>query len=99
MRLDRFDYELPKRLIAQHPPARRDESRLLVVDRAKGRLYHENFPAIKKYLRPGGALVVNDARVRPARLLGKRTRTGGRWEGLFLAARDDGWEMLCKTRG
>src|SRR5207344_3148386 len=64
-----------------------------------GRLHHENFPAIKKYLRSGDALVVNDARVLPARLVGRRTLTGGRWEGLFLGASPDGWEMLCKTRG
>ena len=99
MRLDRFDYDLPRELIAQHPAERRDQSRLLVVERSKGRLYHENFPALKKYLRPGDALVVNDARVLPARLIGKRARTGGRWEGLFLVAQLDGWEMLCKTRG
>lgn len=99
MRLDRFDYDLPRELIAQHPAERRDQSRLLVVERSKGRLYHENFPALKKYLRPGDALVVNDARVLPARLIGKRVRTGGRWEGLFLAPLPDGWEMLCKTRG
>jgi S-adenosylmethionine:tRNA ribosyltransferase-isomerase len=99
VRLDRFDYFLPKEQVAQYPTPRRDEARLLVVDRATGKLYHENFPAIKKYLRPGDALVVNDARVLPARLLGRRTLTGGRWEGLFLAERPDGWEMLCKTRG
>jgi S-adenosylmethionine:tRNA ribosyltransferase-isomerase len=99
VRLDRFDFELPKELIAQHPVARRDASRLLVVDRSKGRLYHEDFPALKKYLRRGDGLVVNDARVLPARLTGNRALTGGRWEGLFLSARSDGWEMLCKTRG
>jgi S-adenosylmethionine:tRNA ribosyltransferase-isomerase len=99
MRLDRFDYFLPKELVAQHPAPKRDESRLLVVDRAKGRLYHESFPAVKKYLRPGDVLVVNDARVLPARLVGRRILTGGRWEGLFLGARAEGWEMLCKTRG
>jgi len=99
VRLDQFDYFLPKEQIAQHPTPRRDESRLLVVDRATGRSFHETFPSLKKYLRPGDALVVNDARVLPARLLGRRTLTGGRWEGLFLAQRSDGWEMLCKTRG
>jgi len=99
LRLDRFDYFLPKEQIAQHPTPRRDESRLFVVDRATGRFYHENFPALKKYLRPRDALVVNDARVLPARLVGRRTLTGGRWEGLFLGQRSDGWEMLCKTRG
>jgi S-adenosylmethionine:tRNA ribosyltransferase-isomerase len=99
VRLDRFDYFLPKELVAQHPTSRRDEARLLIVDRSNGRLFHEQFPAVKKYLRAGDALVVNDARVLPARLLGRRTLTGGRWEGLFLANRSDGWEMLCKTRG
>ena len=99
MRIERFDYDLPKELIAQYPPARREDARLLVVDRSKGRFYHENFPAIKKYLRAGDALVVNDTRVLPARLVGSRIRTGGRWEGLFLRVVEDGWEMLCKTRG
>src|SRR5262249_55863491 len=51
-------------------------------------------------LTPGDLLVLNDSRVLPARLLGRRVRTGGKWEGLFLRALPDGtWELLCQTRG
>ncbi|HVJ83739.1 MAG TPA: tRNA preQ1(34) S-adenosylmethionine ribosyltransferase-isomerase QueA [Planctomycetia bacterium] len=99
MRIDRFDYELPKELIAQQPAAERDAARLLVLDRRTQRWQHENFPALLKYLKPGDCLVVNDTKVMPARLTGARVATGGRWEGLFLERGERGWEMLCKTRG
>jgi S-adenosylmethionine:tRNA ribosyltransferase-isomerase len=100
MRLDEFDYDLPAHLIAQEPWEPRDQARLLVVHRAGGTLDHHVFLDLPDLLRPGDLLVLNDTRVLPARLLGRRARTGGRWEGLFLREFPDGtWELLCQTRG
>src|SRR5262245_23788113 len=99
--MDAFlDYALPAHLIAQHPLQRRDQSRLLVVNRQSGTLAHHTFADLADLLTAGDLLVLNDTRVVPARLLGRRARTGGKWEGLFLHALADGtWEMLCQTRG
>src|SRR3954466_8604498 len=95
-----FDYHLPEHLIAQHPAARRDESRLLVVRRGSGAIEHRTFRDLPELLALGDLLVLNDTRVLPARLLGRRERTGGKWEGLFLGSAPDGsWERLCHTRG
>jgi S-adenosylmethionine:tRNA ribosyltransferase-isomerase len=100
MQSDFLDYHLPPHLIAQHPSAERDQSRLLVVRRTDASLDHHVFHELPELLNPGDLLVLNDTRVLPARLLGRRERTGGKWEGLFLAAQPDGcWEMLCQTRG
>lgn len=98
--LAQYDYELPKDLIAQQPPARRTDARLLVVRRAEQSIAHHHIRDLPELLRPQDCLVLNDTRVIPARLIGRRVQTGGRWEGLFLA--DDGhgtWQLLGKTRG
>ena len=98
--LAQYDYELPRRLIAQSPAPHRADARLLVVDRARNSLAHKHVRDLPEILRPGDCLVLNDTRVIPARLTGVRTRTGGRWEGLFLEADDQGlWRVICKTRG
>jgi S-adenosylmethionine:tRNA ribosyltransferase-isomerase len=95
-----FDYELPPELIAQEPCPERARSRLLVVRRADASLAGRHFCDLPDLLRPGDLLVLNDTRVLPARLLGRRARTGGKWEGLFLQQRPGGlWEMLSQTRG
>ncbi len=95
-----YDYELPKHLIAQHPLQRRTDARLLVVDRAATTLTHHHVRDLPNLLRQGDALVINDTRVIPARLVGFRVATGGRWEGLFLSADESGnWRVLGKTRG
>src|SRR5262245_64369594 len=94
-----FDYHLPEHLIAQHPAARRDESRLLVVRRALGSLEHRTFWELPELLAPGDLLVLNDTKVLPARLIGIREETGGKWEALFLGERGELWEMLAHTRG
>jgi S-adenosylmethionine:tRNA ribosyltransferase-isomerase len=100
MDIDWLDYELPPHLIAQEPLAERDRARLLVVRRADATLEHRTFQELPDLLNAGDLLVLNDTRVIPARLLGRRARTGGRWEGLFLNTRTDGtWEILCQTRG
>ena len=95
-----YDYELPKRLIAQQPLQRRSDARLLVVDRADGSLAHHHIRDLPNLLRAGDCLVINDTRVIPARLVGFRAATSGRWEGLFLSADEQGhWRLLAKTRG
>lgn len=100
MRIETFDYHLPPALIAQEPCAERDRSRLLVLRRETSSLDHREFLDLPKLLAPGDLLVLNDTRVLPARLVGRRERTGGRWEGLFLRQHPDGaWELLCQTRG
>jgi S-adenosylmethionine:tRNA ribosyltransferase-isomerase len=100
MPLDFFDYELPADRIAQEPLAERDQARLLVLRRATGELTHHTFADLLNLLDAKDLLVLNDTRVLPARLRGRRQRTGGKWEGLFLRlAEDASWEMLSKTRG
>lgn len=95
-----FDYDLPVDLIAQQPAAQRDEARLLVVRRSDGSLKHQSIAGLPDLLDPGDLLVLNDTRVLPARLLGRRLRTGGKWEGLFLREQQGGaWELMCQTRG
>jgi S-adenosylmethionine:tRNA ribosyltransferase-isomerase len=95
-----FDYHLPEHLIAQEPAARRDEARLLVLMRETGALEHHVFRELPDLLAPGDLLVLNDTKVLPARLVGRREKTGGKWEGLFLRQAADGlWEMLAQTRG
>jgi S-adenosylmethionine:tRNA ribosyltransferase-isomerase len=100
MRSDLLDYDLPPHLIAQQPCAERDQARLLLVRRSAASIAHYHFHELPELLSPGDLVVLNDTRVLPARLLGRRGRTGGRWEGLFLVSHPDGsWELLCQTRG
>ena len=91
-----FYYDLPPELIAQTPLARRDSSRLLVLNKADGSVEHRHFHDIPDYLNPGDCLVLNDSRVLPARLLGKRA-SGGAVEVLLLKdTGNDTWECLTK---
>lgn len=83
--LSDFDYYLPPHLIAQHPISRRDASRFLVLDRRQGSIGHKHFCDIISFLRSGDLLVLNDTKVLPARLLGRR-RTGGQVEILLLGS-------------
>ena len=78
-----FDYDLPPDRIARYPAARRDESRLLVLDRATGGIAHRRFRDLVEYVRPGDALVLNETRVLPARLVGRKP-TGAPAEVLLL---------------
>ncbi len=95
-----FDFHLPENLIAQFPVEPRDQSRLMVIRRETGTIEHHRFADLGDLLRPGDVLVRNNTKVIPARLLGHRVLTGGRWEGLFLRAKDGGlWEILARTRG
>ncbi|MCQ2418500.1 MAG: tRNA preQ1(34) S-adenosylmethionine ribosyltransferase-isomerase QueA [Clostridia bacterium] len=96
MKTSDFDYFLPEELIAQTPLEKRDESRLLVMDRETGALVHRKFYDILDYLNEGDTLVVNNSRVLPARLLGHRP-SGGAVEVLLLKDKGDNvWECLTK---
>lgn len=83
MKLKDFAYDLPKNLVAQEPMKPRDSSRLLVLDKKTGRIKHRHFYEIINYLRKGDVLVLNNTKVMPARLIGRRAGTGGRVE-IFL---------------
>lgn len=99
-RLSHYDFELPKELIAQVPLPHRDDSRLMVVQRTAGTIDHGHVRDLPQLLRAGDLLVLNDTRVIPAKLVGFRTATGGRWHGLFISADDHGIaRVLGKTRG
>ena len=95
-----YDYQLPDDLIARRPLARRDEARLMIVDRATGAIRHRLVGDLPELLGAGDCLVLNDTRVVPVRLLGHRASTGGRWEGLFLEEIKSGeWRILGQCRG
>lgn len=98
--LAQYDYHLPKRLIAQAPLPNRADARMLVVRRVEQRLEHWHVRDLPELLRPGDCLVLNNTKVIPARLVGYRQSTGGRWEGLFLEAWPNGfWKVLARSRG
>lgn len=99
MRVDLFDYELPADRIAQVPASPRDASRLLVLHRRNGLIDHRRFHELGQYLAAGDCLVLNDTRVLPARLTGRRKATGGKWTGLFLREHDGHWLIAAQTRG
>jgi len=96
LRTSDFSYDLPPELIAQEPLAERDGSRLLVLERRTGATTHDVFRNLGTYLRPGDLLVMNDSRVRPARVWAVKP-SGGRLEVLILQPTADGdWETLVK---
>jgi S-adenosylmethionine:tRNA ribosyltransferase-isomerase len=99
IRIEDFDYDLPPHLIARSPEPQRDQSRLLVLRRGGEVLAEQHFRDLPQWLARGDLLVLNDTRVLPARLLGRRRRTGGRWEGLFLHEAGGVWEVMAQTRG
>jgi|OpeIllAssembly_1097287.scaffolds.fasta_scaffold18716_2 S-adenosylmethionine:tRNA ribosyltransferase-isomerase len=91
-----YDYPLPPELIAQEPPAERDASRLLVLDRTTGAVAHRTFADLPELLQPGDLLVTNRSRVFPARLLGRR-EGGGAAEVLLVRRREaDVWEAMVR---
>ena len=96
-----LDYDLPKELIAQRPAAKRSESRLLILRRDSGQIEHRQFTDFVRELRPDDVLVINDTKVIPARLIGRR-RTGGKVEALLIESQDADqrrWTALVKARG
>jgi len=101
MRIEEFDYHLPKSLIAQYPSQQRGDSRLMVLHRSHRTIEHRNFNDILDYLRPGDLLVMNNTRVLPARLIGKK-ETGGKCEVLLIPSWNGAkgeWEVLIKGSG
>ena len=96
-KISHYDYTIPKHLIAQHPTAKRDESRLLVLHRKSARIEHRKFYDIIEYLNCGDVLVLNDTKVVPARIIGSKT-TGGRVEGLIIKEiLENTWEILLQS--
>jgi S-adenosylmethionine:tRNA ribosyltransferase-isomerase len=107
MKISDFDYELPEELIAQYPAGKRDESRMLMLDRSRSEVRETRFASFPRYLREGDMVVVNDSRVIPARLLGKKDSSSERGvsEGdtgadveVFLVRRTGRgtWRALCR---
>lgn len=100
MKTSELDYSLPEELIAQDPVEKRDSSRLMVVNRSTESIEHKTFHDLLQYLRPDDLLVRNDTRVIPARLFGKKAKTGGKVEALLLKKHSlDTWECLLKSSG
>ncbi|OGO25789.1 MAG: tRNA preQ1(34) S-adenosylmethionine ribosyltransferase-isomerase QueA [Chloroflexi bacterium RBG_16_54_11] len=100
MRTSDFDYDLPIRYIAQSPLEKRDQSRLLVLDRRTGAIQHGFFKDIGRHLRPGDILVTNETRVIPGRLFARKLPSGGRVEILLLRKRSAAtWEALVGGKG
>lgn len=99
MKTEDFDYELPQELIAQVPLKNRSESRLLVMDKKTGELEHKHFYDVIDYLNKGDALVINDTKVIPARIIGIKEETGAVIELLLLKdINGDTWECLAKPQ-
>ncbi len=97
MKVSEFDFYLPEELIAQHPKEKRDESRLMVVDKKDGEINHKVFKDIIDYINQGDCLVLNNTRVLPARLIGEKENTGGKMEFLLLKRLESNlWETLVK---
>jgi len=96
MRTADFHFDLPPKLIAQQPTARRDGSRLLVLQRESGKIEHRRFSDLLDFFQLGDVLVLNNSRVIPARLRGVNAKTGGQFEILLLEenSANDWWAML-----
>ncbi len=93
-----YDYQLPPERIAQTPVEPRDHARMMVLHRQTGELEHKRILDIVDYLKPGDLLVLNDTRVIPARLLGRK-ETGGQAEVFLLRPQDEGrWEALVRGK-
>ncbi len=99
MKLSEFNYDLPKELIAQVPIEKRDESRLMVLNRKTKTIEDKVFKDILAYLQPGDCLVRNDTKVIPARLYGRKEETNAKVEFLLLNRLEgDFWEVLVHPR-
>ncbi|NMP38166.1 MAG: tRNA preQ1(34) S-adenosylmethionine ribosyltransferase-isomerase QueA [Clostridiales bacterium] len=95
MKKSDFFYELPERLIAQHPLEHRDTSRMMLLERDTDKIQHKSFYELPDFLNEGDCLVLNDTRVLPARLYGTKDDTGARVEFLLLEPREnDVWEVI-----
>jgi S-adenosylmethionine:tRNA ribosyltransferase-isomerase len=100
MKTSDFDYQLPKEFIAQEPVTPRDSSKLMVVDRKRQTIVHQVFRDIVDFLKEGDLLVINDAKVFPARLLGKKEATGGKINLLLIEQEKNSiWKCLIQGSG
>jgi S-adenosylmethionine:tRNA ribosyltransferase-isomerase len=101
MRVEAFDFTLPRGLIAQFPSSQRGESRLMVIHRQEGAIEHRAFQDLPNYLRSGDLLITNNTRVLPCRLIGKK-ETGGKVEVLLIPSwngMEGKWKVLIKGSG
>ena len=96
MKTSDFSYDLPSELIAQHPAQKRDQSRLMLLNKKTGEINHKKFYNIIDYLNNGDVLVLNDTRVMPARFFGHRPEKDESIEILLLNHKGDTWETLAK---
>ncbi len=97
MRVDDFNYELPEEMIAQKPSEKRDQCKLMVLDRENESIEHRNFTDILDYLHEGDCLVLNNSKVLPARLFGVKEKTGAKIEFLLIKRIEgDKWETMVK---
>lgn len=84
MKLSQFQFKLPPELLAEHPAKNRDESRLMIVDRKKGKIEHKKFKDILKYFGEGDTMILNNTKVFPARMYGNKEKTGAKIEVFLL---------------
>ena len=96
MKTSDFSYDLPSELIAQHPAQKRDQSRLMLLNKKTGEINHKKFYNIIDYLNNGDVLVLNDTRVMPARIFGHRPEKDESIEIVLLNHKGDTWETLAK---
>ena len=97
MKLSEFTYNLPEELISQYPTKKRDESRLLVINREEQTISHYHFKNIIEYLKAGDCLVINETKVFPARLMGTKEKTDGEVEIFLLRELESSlWEVLVR---
>lgn len=99
MKLSAFNFEVPEELISQHPHEPRDECRLLVAHRDSGKIEHKLFKDILDYFDEGDVMVLNDTKVFPARLIGKKEKTGAQIEVFLLRelnAKQKLWDVLVE---
>ena len=89
MKLSMFKFNLPKELLAEYPAKNRDESKLMVVDRATGKITHKKFKDVVNYFDDGDVMIMNDTKVFPARMYGNKEKTGAKIEVFFLKSYKD----------
>ncbi len=98
MKLQKFHYRLPADLIAQYPLKKRDQARLMVIDRRNREIRHDRFSHLADYLPKNSLLIVNNSKVTPARLLGCKERSGGKVEIFLLKKLEDGYSYKVLMR-
>lgn len=97
MKLSEFDFELPNKLIAQNPAAERDQSKLMVVHRESGKIEHKTFSDVLEHFNEGDCMIRNNTKVFPARLIGKKEKTGAKIEVFLLRELNEKqmlWDVL-----